>query len=304
MGERFPGIEWYCDRCDANLNKQQGFDDHKYIWKCTKCGHKNSISRDNILYNTENGLTRTFAVVMGLARCICMYSILLLTIGCFVFCVDTSALPSFIMYPMVAYPILLLISLGFEKIIVRYAADYGIVSLVFCYIYDDVLRPFKEIGYTVGVLFKRNAQYARGFRIKKIMFAAVYGALVGITGILLHRAVITKWVTWQNWFNSVGSYLSGIDNRKAILISMIIWILALSVIAFIMFAVDKKRAKGHKWRISEATLIFLSVIGGALGAFPAMLIFRHKIRKPLFIITVPAMTLIHIAIVLNFIYTT
>ena len=48
MSERFPGIDWRCDRCDALLNEQKGFDDHKYIWRCTKCGHKNSISKENI----------------------------------------------------------------------------------------------------------------------------------------------------------------------------------------------------------------------------------------------------------------
>jgi hypothetical protein len=49
MGDRFPGIEWYCDSCDEYLNNQAGFDDHKYIWQCTECGYKNSISSANII---------------------------------------------------------------------------------------------------------------------------------------------------------------------------------------------------------------------------------------------------------------
>ena len=44
MSERFPNIDWYCDRCNSYLNSQEGFDDHHYVWKCTNCGHKNSIS--------------------------------------------------------------------------------------------------------------------------------------------------------------------------------------------------------------------------------------------------------------------
>lgn len=48
--ERFPGIEWFCDHCNACLNCQRGFDDHHYVWKCTECGYKNSISSDNIFY--------------------------------------------------------------------------------------------------------------------------------------------------------------------------------------------------------------------------------------------------------------
>lgn len=46
--ERFPDVDWWCDHCNAYLNDQSGFDDHKYIWKCTDCGYKNSISSDNI----------------------------------------------------------------------------------------------------------------------------------------------------------------------------------------------------------------------------------------------------------------
>lgn len=48
--ERFPGIEWFCDHCNACLSYQHGFDDHCYVWKCTECGYKNSISLDNIIY--------------------------------------------------------------------------------------------------------------------------------------------------------------------------------------------------------------------------------------------------------------
>ena len=48
MKERFPDVDWWCDRCGAYLNTQNGFDDHRYIWRCTECGHKNSISADNI----------------------------------------------------------------------------------------------------------------------------------------------------------------------------------------------------------------------------------------------------------------
>ena len=53
MSERFPGIDWWCDHCGAYLNNKKGFNDHKYTWKCTKCGHKNSISRDNIYKSHE-----------------------------------------------------------------------------------------------------------------------------------------------------------------------------------------------------------------------------------------------------------
>ena len=48
MSERFPGIDWWCDRCGAYLNEQYNFNDHNHTQKCTQCSHKNSISQDNI----------------------------------------------------------------------------------------------------------------------------------------------------------------------------------------------------------------------------------------------------------------
>ena len=51
---RFPGIDWYCDRCNDLLNDQPGFEDSHYIWKCTNCGHKNSISSSNIYMSEED----------------------------------------------------------------------------------------------------------------------------------------------------------------------------------------------------------------------------------------------------------
>lgn len=30
MSDRFPGVDWWCDRCNAHLNDQRGFDDHKH----------------------------------------------------------------------------------------------------------------------------------------------------------------------------------------------------------------------------------------------------------------------------------
>lgn len=51
---RFPDVDWFCDRCTAYLNDQVGFDDYRYTWKCDSCGHKNSISRDNIYETHED----------------------------------------------------------------------------------------------------------------------------------------------------------------------------------------------------------------------------------------------------------
>lgn len=51
---RFPDVDWFCDRCEAHLNEQTAFDDNKYLWQCTECGFKNSISSVNIFDSKDD----------------------------------------------------------------------------------------------------------------------------------------------------------------------------------------------------------------------------------------------------------
>lgn len=76
---------------------------------------------------------------------------------------------------------------------------------------------------------------------------------------------------------------------------IVIFLTFMNPLTFIIYGIDKSRARNDKWRISEATLIFLAFFGGALGALLGMLIFRHKIRKPKFYITVPVLLVLLVA---------
>lgn len=78
------------------------------------------------------------------------------------------------------------------------------------------------------------------------------------------------------------------------------YILVNSVL-FILMGIDKLSAKLHKWRIKEATLLTISLIGGGLGGFLAMLIFNHKIRKKYFSIVFLFSILTHIIIYFSFV---
>lgn len=59
---------------------------------------------------------------------------------------------------------------------------------------------------------------------------------------------------------------------------IIIYLAAISVVTFILFGADKHKAKAHKWRIPEKTLLGLSLLGGFAGGFLGMEIFRHKTK--------------------------
>ena len=56
------------------------------------------------------------------------------------------------------------------------------------------------------------------------------------------------------------------------------YLILLSLITFIAYHADKKKAEKGKWRTKEKVLLLLSFFGGAFGGYPAMLIFRHKTK--------------------------
>ncbi|MCH5328697.1 MAG: DUF1294 domain-containing protein [Coprobacter sp.] len=65
------------------------------------------------------------------------------------------------------------------------------------------------------------------------------------------------------------------------------FIFTVNVATFALYAIDKIRAIYHQWRIPEALLLGLAVIGGAYGAGAGMLLFRHKTLHRTFRIVVP-----------------
>lgn len=46
-------IDWYCDSCDAHLNRQDGFTTTTGSWECTRCGSINNVTEDYILSEEE-----------------------------------------------------------------------------------------------------------------------------------------------------------------------------------------------------------------------------------------------------------
>lgn len=59
------------------------------------------------------------------------------------------------------------------------------------------------------------------------------------------------------------------------------YIIILNLINFILYGIDKYKARHNKWRISEKTLLTLSVLAG-VGGFLGMEIFHHKTREKKF----------------------
>ena len=73
--------------------------------------------------------------------------------------------------------------------------------------------------------------------------------------------------------------------------------IAINLIAFIIYGIDKRRAIKNRYRVPEKTLLALAFLGGALGAVLGMYTFRHKTRKLKFTVLVPVFLIVHIIIV-------
>ena len=58
----------------------------------------------------------------------------------------------------------------------------------------------------------------------------------------------------------------------------LIFLAAVSVIAFFAYLIDKAKAKLGAWRSPEKVLLGLGFFGGAVGALGAMKLARHKTK--------------------------
>ena len=74
------------------------------------------------------------------------------------------------------------------------------------------------------------------------------------------------------------------------------YLLAINAVTFIVYGIDKYKAKKAKWRISEATLLLLAVLGGSIGAWMGMKVWHHKTMHKKFKYGIPAILLIQIAL--------
>ena len=77
---------------------------------------------------------------------------------------------------------------------------------------------------------------------------------------------------------------------------LIIYIIVINIISFIIYGIDKLLAIKHLYRISEATLLALSLIGGSIGSILGMFLFHHKTKKIKFVILNPTILLMQIII--------
>lgn len=78
------------------------------------------------------------------------------------------------------------------------------------------------------------------------------------------------------------------------------YLIFMNILAFLLMANDKQRARHKKWRIPEKTLFLTAILGGSIGSILGMQIFRHKTRHTAFVIGMPCILVIQIILAVLF----
>lgn len=77
---------------------------------------------------------------------------------------------------------------------------------------------------------------------------------------------------------------------------LLLYLLIMNALGFLLMRIDKKKAQKNRWRIPEATLMWVAALGGSIGSLVGMNTFHHKTRKPKFSIGIPMLLVLQIAI--------
>ena len=78
---------------------------------------------------------------------------------------------------------------------------------------------------------------------------------------------------------------------------IIIYLVITIVLGFALMGIDKRRARKNAFRIPEATLFSVAIVGGSIGSIIGMFLFRHKTKHWYFLVGMPLILLIQIGLV-------
>jgi uncharacterized membrane protein YsdA (DUF1294 family) len=70
----------------------------------------------------------------------------------------------------------------------------------------------------------------------------------------------------------------------------------MNIIGLAVMGIDKSKAKRHAWRIPEKVLFLISLLGGSIGTWAGMYIFRHKTKHWYFVVGMPLILALQIVI--------
>jgi uncharacterized membrane protein YsdA (DUF1294 family) len=75
---------------------------------------------------------------------------------------------------------------------------------------------------------------------------------------------------------------------------LILYFLTINALGFLLMLVDKHKARKNRWRIPEATLMGVAVLGGSIGSLIGMYTVRHKTKHPKFTVGIPLILIVQL----------
>ena len=200
---RFPNVDWYCDRCNAYLNSQENFNDHKYIWKCKNCGYKNSISWDNIVHD-DNIAVKFLLRILGLLSYVGFATSVMLAVAMFGFHADRRVyFASFTTYLLI-YVFSNLITIIVQFVFRRRRFSIGnVFYVIFEILIEDITVPFmcvKELisSFLAAItnLLPIKKKYVWHINLELITLSIIYLLITIIEIVIFSRIVgfgLNKW---------------------------------------------------------------------------------------------------------------
>lgn len=77
---------------------------------------------------------------------------------------------------------------------------------------------------------------------------------------------------------------------------ILVYLLVLNLAGLAVMGIDKYKAVRHAWRIPEKTLFLVSILGGCAGTWIGMYLFHHKTRHWYFVVGMPLILILWIAL--------
>jgi len=78
---------------------------------------------------------------------------------------------------------------------------------------------------------------------------------------------------------------------------LIIYIVAINIVGFFIMGIDKQKARKRAFRIPEATLFMIALVGGSIGTTLGMHLFHHKTRHWYFLYGMPLIIILQFLLV-------
>lgn len=79
------------------------------------------------------------------------------------------------------------------------------------------------------------------------------------------------------------------------------YLIVINLIGIFIMKLDKSKAKNHQWRVKERSLFLVALLGGGMGCWWGMYLFRHKTKHWYFVVGMPLITFVEYGLLFYFV---